>query len=249
MARRPRRLSLRTLAAGSATALGLALLTLTSGADAAASAFTVYPAPATLQGVHDSGEPSVGVNWKTGRAMYQSGLRTYRVDLANAGAASGWTDVSSTLTSKTSLDPILFTDHSTGRTFVSQLSADCSLMAFTDNDGASWTQNPVGCGLAAGADHQTVGGGNWAAGGVGGTPLYPHSAYYCAQAIATAQCSVSRDGGVTWGASVPIYSAASCGGLHGHVKVGPDGTAYVPNADCGGQQAVVATGDNGATWT
>ena len=40
--------------------------------------------------------------------------------------------------------PILFTDHTTGRTFVSQLSADCSLMAFTDNDGASWFQNPVG---------------------------------------------------------------------------------------------------------
>ena len=242
--------SRRLAAAGGAAALALTVLAAAGGgAQAATSAFSVYPAPSTLQGVHDAGEPSVGVSWKTGKAMYQAGLRTYRIDLANAGSAAGWSDVSSTLTSTTSLDPILFTDKTTGRTFVSQLSADCSLMAYTDNDGASWTQNPVGCGLAAGADHQTGGGGPYSSSGVGGTPVYPDSAYYCAQAVATAQCSVSRDGGVTWGASVPIYTAASCGGLHGHIKVGPDGSAYVPNADCGGQQAVVVSTDNGATWT
>lgn len=233
-----------------ATAIGAVAATRDSGTDATAatSAFTVYPAPSTLGGVHDAGEPSVGVNWNTGNVMYQSDLHTYRVDLANAGSSAGWKDVSSTLTSAASLDPILFTDRKTGRTFVSQLSADCSLVAFSDDDGANWTQNPVGCGIAAGADHQTVGGGPWSKSGVGGTALYPHSAYYCAQAIATAQCSASRDGGLTWGASVPIYNATACGGLHGHLKVSPDGTAYVPNADCGGQQAVVASTDNGTTW-
>jgi hypothetical protein len=245
------RLTRRRLGAvGAAAVAAMTTLAVTSGgANAAASTFSVFPAPSSLTGVHDAGEPSVGVNWKTGNAMYQSGLRTYRIDLANAGTSAGWKDVSSTLTSRTSLDPILLNDHKTGRTFVSQLAADCSLMAYSDDDGATWTQNPVGCGVAAGADHQTVGGGNWSSSGIGGTGLYPDSAYYCAQAIATAQCSVSRDGGITWGASVPIYSAASCGGLHGHVKVAPDGTAYVPNADCGGQQAAVVSTDNGATWT
>ena len=132
------------------------------------------------------------------------------------------------ITSTISLDPILYTDHATGRTFVSQLSADCSLMAFSDDDGVTWTQNPVGCGVASGADHQTVGGGAWAAtpGGVG----YADSVYYCAQAIATAQCAVSHTGGLAFDPAVPIYTALQCGGLHGHVKVAPDGTAYVPNA-------------------
>jgi hypothetical protein len=64
-----------------------------------------------------------------------------------------------------------------------------------DNDGAGWFQNPVGCGIASGADHQTVGGGAFAPGlvGVG----YPDTVYYCAQAIATAQCALSVNGGIS----------------------------------------------------
>src|SRR5207247_1917278 len=109
-------------------------------------------------------------------------------------------------------------------------------------------QNPLGCGIAAAADHQTVGGGPFAApltGGVG----YQDSVYYCAQAIATATCAVSVDGGLSFGPGTPLYTALSCGGLHGHVKVAPDGTAYVPNADCAGKQAVVVSTNNGLTWT
>ena len=42
---------------------------------------------------------------------------------------------------------------------------------------------------------------------------------------------------------MPIYNLTQCGGIHGHVKVAPDGTAYVPNKNCGGSQglAVAAT--------
>ncbi len=57
---------------------------------------------------------------------------------------------------------------------------------------------------------------------------YPNAVYYCSQDIATAFCAVSRDGGTTFGAGVPTYSLLDCGGLHGHVKVAPDGTAYLP---------------------
>jgi hypothetical protein len=207
--------------------------------------FNTFVAPAPLG--RDAGEPSIGSNWSTGNVMYQAGLETLRVNnFDDVAKTATWTSVGSTITSTTSLDPILFTDHSTGRTFVSQLSADCSLMAFTDNDGASWFQNPVGCGLASGADHQTVGGGAFAP-GLSGTG-YPDTVYYCAQAIATAQCSLSLNGGVSFNPAVPIYSAVQCGGLHGHIKSAPDGTVYVPNADCGGKQAVVASTDNGTTW-
>ena len=236
------------LVAGLAIAVLAAVASL-GGASARAAGtpptFTNFVAPAPLG--RDAGEPSIGSNWKTGNVMYQAGLETLRVNnFDDVAKTATWTSVGSTITSTASLDPILFTDHSTGRTFVSQLSADCSLMAFTDNDGASWFQNPVGCGLAAGADHQTVGGGPFAPGlsGVG----YPDTVYYCAQAIATAQCSLSVNGGVTFNPALPIYSAAQCGGLHGHIKAAPDGTVYVPNADCGGKAAVVVSTDNGTTW-
>jgi hypothetical protein len=236
-------LGLRTLTAAIAAVFLLAF----AGTSAAATppSFTNYAAPAGIG--TDAGEPSLGANWNTGKVMYQAGLQTLRVDFSTTPPA--WKDVSTTLTSQTSLDPILFTDHSTGRTLVSQLSAGCSLMAFTDDDGSSWTPNPIGCGLAAGADHQTVGGGPFAPGAVGPLTSYPHTVYYCAQAIATAQCSISQDGGLNFNPAVPIYNATQCGGLHGHEKSAPDGTAYVPNADCGGKAAAVISKDNGLTWT
>jgi hypothetical protein len=79
--------------------------------------------------------------------MYQSLLTTYRVSFANSGnpPAATWTDVSAPLTSQQTLDPILFTDATTGRTIVSQLAGECSLSEFSDDDGSSWTPSE-GCG-------------------------------------------------------------------------------------------------------
>jgi hypothetical protein len=226
------------------------ILVLSVGVQAAAAvppSFTNYAATGGLG--TDAGEPSIGVNTQTGNVMYQAGLQTLRVNGFDGAGHANWASVGSTITSTTSLDPILYLDGRTNRTLVSQLSAGCSLMAFSDNDGASWTQNPVGCGLASGADHQTVGGGPFHAGLVGPTTSYPDAVYYCAQAVATAQCSLSTTGGLTFNPAVPIYNATQCGGLHGHIKVAPDGTAYVPNADCGGKQALVISKDNGTSWT
>ncbi|MEP6602639.1 MAG: dockerin type I domain-containing protein, partial [Spartobacteria bacterium] len=49
------------------------------------------------------------------------------------------------------------------------------------------------------------------------------------------------------------FNPVECyGGIHGHVKVGPDGTAYVPNSSCSagtGSQGVAVSRDNGVTWT
>jgi hypothetical protein len=227
-------------------ALAALLCVLAGAARASAPSFVNFAAPAPLG--RDAGEPSIGADWATGNAMMQAGLETLRVSgFDDATKTATWTSVGPLLTSVTSLDPILFTDRATHRTFVSQLSAGCSLMAFTDDDGATWTQNPVGCGLASGADHQTVGGGAFAPPlqGVG----YRDSVYYCAQAIATAQCALSVNGGLTFQPAVPIYTLAQCGGLHGHLQAAPDGTVYVPNSDCGGRQGVAVSADNGLTWT
>jgi hypothetical protein len=227
-------------------ALAAAFAVVAASARAAAPTFTNFVAPAPLG--RDAGEPSIGANWSTGNVMMQAGVETLRVsNFDDANGTAIWSNVAPLLTSLVTLDPILFTEHDTNRTFVSQLSADCSLLAFTDNDGASWVQNPIGCGLASGADHQTVGGGAFAAPltGVG----YADSVYYCAQLFVTAQCALSVDGGLTFNPAVPIYTLLQCGGLHGHLRAAPDGTVYVPNADCGGRQGVAVSANNGLTWT
>jgi hypothetical protein len=107
---------------------------------------------------------------------------------------------------------------------------------------------------------------------MGGGPLhaplttgaaYPNSVYYCSQyGTQAAACALSVDGGLTFGPAVPIYTV-SCFGIHGHVKVAPDGTVYVPDSDCSSagaqtignfptataRQALVFSEDNGITWS
>ncbi|HET8603384.1 MAG TPA: CARDB domain-containing protein [Marmoricola sp.] len=220
--------------------------------------FTNYAAPSSFTDANNAGEPSIGTNWKSGATMYQAYLSTYKVmfDDSTSPATASWSDVSASLANGcpqgglTSLDPILFTDHHTGRTFESQLSGQDSLTCWTDDDGRTWNPSQGG-GIPSGADHQTIGGGPWSANGIGGLPTssYPNAVYYCSQDIATAFCAASRDGGTTFGPGVPTYSLLDCGGLHGHVKVGPDGTAYLPNKSCGANAAVVVSQDNGTSWT
>ncbi len=208
----------------------------------------VAPAPLGRPG---SDEPSIGVNTKTDKVMFVGALDTYRVsfDDCTSPAKDTWEDKSFIYTSLVTLDPILFTDRSSGRTIVSQLSAKCSSMAFSDNDGDSWLPTQ-GCGINSGVDHQTVGGGPFAPPLTRDPngPLYPNAVYYCSQDVAIAQCARSDTGGLTFGPAVPIYDLTECGGLHGHVKVAPDGTVYVPNKGCTGLQAAVVSQDNGITW-
>lgn len=225
------------LAIGSATVLA------PLGVSFVTPAFQVAPAP---PGVADgAGEPSIGVDWATGKVMFQSFTDTYRVDFTPATPT--WT-LARPLWSVTNLDPILFTDPATGRTFAGGLDGTCSLLGISDNDGGLWLPAADSC-ANPGWDHPTVGGGPWAA------PLvsapYPHSVYYCSQtglSPGPAWCAVSADGGLTFDPATPLWST-QCGGLHGHVKVGPDGAAYVPNSDCGGRQGMAVSTNNGLTWT
>src|SRR4051812_9040314 len=211
--------------------------------------FTNYPAPNGLG--TDSGEPSIGADWKTGNTMFQAGLQALKVqwDDSVSPAKASWTDVTFPTTELASLDPIGFMDQRTSRWFSSQLSGTTSLAALTDDDGGLWVQSEGGPGNG-GVDHQTFGGGPFAAPLTRDPngPLYPDAVYYCSQDLVAALCARSDDGGVTFNPAVPIYTD-ECGGLHGHVSVGPDGTVYVPNRNCGGKQAVVVSEDNGLHWS
>ena len=170
-----------------------------------------------------------------------------------------WEDVTSPTEGETTLDPIGFVDRrfsntmpptSPGRVFQSQLAGASSIMAFSDDDGNNWTQSQ-GSGQPAGVDHQTVGGGPYNENAVPPPvhPLYVNQIYYASQDIATAFAARSDNGGLTFGPGVPMWNLTQCGGLHGHVKVGPDGTVYVPNKGCSGKTGVAVSEDNGVTWT
>jgi hypothetical protein len=207
------------------------------------------------QGGNQEGEPSIGYDPNTNKVLYQAGLQTLKVGFndATSPASATWQDVTA-FNQKASLDPILFTDPLTGRTFASQLTGQDSLTSFSDNDGGSWTPSQGG-GIPSGVDHQSIGGGPYSTRGTvqppntGTVTGYKDAVYYCSQDIATAFCARSDNGGLTFGPGVPIYNLSQCSGIHGHVKVAPDGTVYVPNRNCGGKTGVAASTDNGATWT
>ena len=237
------------------------------------------PAQAT-----DSGEPSIGVDWNPnvaslkhdlvntgGMAFFTSNFNQWQAsfDDCSSPALNPWTDVTDPNEQITSLDPIGFTDHYTtaqlglayppphtpGRTFQAQLAAGDSITSFTDDDGATHTPSQGG-GLPAGPDHETLGGGPFHS-PVPTPPLpaYPNAIYYCSQSLTEAECSRSDDGGVTFGPGVVIYTPSQClGGIHGHIKVSPQGTVYVPNSSCAvgnppGSNGAAKSTDNGITWT
>ncbi|HEV8671283.1 MAG TPA: CARDB domain-containing protein [Candidatus Limnocylindria bacterium] len=237
------------------------------GTSLAAQRYRSYPAPINAR-TSRAGEPSIASNWQSGAILFQSSFFTFLVtDFDPASSTSTWTDRSPALVPNTdsrcvqelSLDPIGFGDPITGRYFNSQLLTDPvinSETCFTDDDGLTWLQSQGG-GFGQSVDHQTVGGGPYKPGikdalgnTVGPKTSYPHAVYYCSQDVAFANCARSDDGGLTFGVSVPIYTILSgCSGLHGHVKVAPNGTVYVPNKGCGGGQGVIVSLDNGQTWT
>jgi len=209
-----------------------------------------------------AGEPSIGVNWLStsssvgGMTNFQSDLETLFVSWDESCSATipkaTWSDRRAPTSLFIDSDPIGFTDRQTGRVFAGELtllSPTCKT-SFTDNDGINWTPTQ-GSGLASAVDHETIGGGPYHAplNLNPPTPAYPHAVYYCSQDIAAAFCSRSDTGGLTFGPSIAMYNLTACGGLHGHVKVAPDGTVYVPNRACGTNAAVVVSADNGTTWS
>src|SRR2546430_1079174 len=220
-----------------------------------------------------SGEPSIGYNPVTHNAMYIAGLQTLRVSFPEespgvlGSCPATWQDASYIWTKTKSLDPILFTDQRTGRTFVSQLDSVVppaspvliglnSFMAYSDDDGATWTPAQINPPDAS-YDHQTVGAGPYPASlsALSNSVNKGDAVYYCAQAGVTAFCSRSDDGGLNFGRAMPVYTSANtpagtgCGAIHGHVKVAADGTVYLPDRSCGGKQGVAVSTDAGTTWT
>jgi hypothetical protein len=220
-------------------------------------AYDNYQPPVGMSNRDNAGEPSVGANWNTGNILAQARLYSYRATFNDSTSPADPTNGVSWLAKRTpltvtGLDPILFTDVLTGRTFGGELAGDGhQIGGITDDDLSTFTQAVFGGGVTQGFDHQTIGGGPPKPGVTGRQPIgsYPHLVYYASQQVGYSSLSTSLDGGTTWGQDIPMWSLLQCTGIHGHIKVAPDGTVYVPNRNCNNKAAVAVSDDNGLNWS
>ncbi len=220
--------------------------------------FDNYQPSADIPNRANAAEPSIGVNWNTGNVMVQERLTSIRATFDDSTSPADPTSGVKWFAARppgerTGLDPILFTDSATGRTIGGELlgAAGTTDGGFSDDDLSTFTQTFTSGGVVQGTDHQTIGAGPPKAGVAGRQPTtsYPNLFYYASQQIAYGSVATSFDGGVIYGDAVPAYTLAQCGGLHGHIKVAPDGTVYLPNKNCGSKAAVIVSEDNGLTWS
>ncbi|HET9793918.1 MAG TPA: PKD domain-containing protein [Thermoanaerobaculia bacterium] len=223
--------------------------------------FQNFYAPSGSSAESTSGEFNIGFNPHTGRIMTMNTGPIWRltppevVDPARPECCEALWEDRTNLSTITGLDPILWTDQKSGRTFASNSTAGAdAVYGYSDNDGDLWV--PIGAGPpSGGADHETIGTGPFPASlSLLATPLNQgQNTLYCSQDIVgPAMCQQSTDLGTTWGPGVPAYTGdgpEGCGGLHGHVHIAPNGTAWLPVNQCNGRQGGVTSTDGGATWT
>ena len=167
-----------------------------------------------------------------------------------------WEDASPSTTSIAAMDPILWTDQKSGRTFAANAFFGANFSyAYTDaaapfNDGDLWVE----AGIAppnGGQDHETLGSGPYPAALPLADPVNQgEMVFYCSQTgFGPGFCQRSDDLGSSYGPGVLAYGLNACGGLHGHIHVAPDGTAWLPMNQCLGQQGGAISTNGGTTWS
>jgi hypothetical protein len=221
------------------------------------SSYDFDPAYQKTDALHrpDAGEPSMGVDPATGAVMYMAGNQVTRITYSGDKPPKATTTDVTPLNSQGNEDAILYTDPVTHRTWALGLLLAASHLAYSDDDGATWTPS-VAFSPPAAPDHETL-----ASGPYHGTPptscngtCYGRAVYYCAQTIVQdAYCGRSDDGGMTFSApATPLWNNV-CSPIHGHVRVGPTGLVYVPNGKCKDgtdpRVGVAVSADDGQSFT
>lgn len=219
--------------------------------------FDNYQPPVGFSRRDDAGEPSIGINWNTGNVMTMARLQANRTTFDDSTSPADPTNGATWFAkpiplNPTGFDPIGFTDPITGRSIYGELEiVGGSTFGVISDDDLNTISNAIETGGATqGFDHQTIGGGppNKNIAGRQPSGRYPHLVYYASQQIAYASVATSFDGGYTYQPAIPAYNLTQCNGLHGHIKVAPDGTVYLPNKGCGGKSGFAVSEDNGLTW-
>lgn len=218
------------------------------------------PSPHLYRTTFHAGEPTIGVDSKgkvfvtaeeVGAQPIPSQIDVLRSDDGRKWEATN-PQVGPEKTHPTTLDPYLYVDTAGGANRIFSIDATdaCAIASFSDDEGETWTTNPIACDEPI-VDHQTL---------FSGPPVssptvgYPNVVYYCFNDVVTASCSKSLDGGMTWirtgePAFIAVDGATFCSnGLTGHGVSGSDGTIYLPRNQCGMPQLAISH-DEGATWT
>lgn len=217
-----------------------------------------FYAPSGSTAEPSNGEFNIGFNPNTGRIMTMNSGPIWRITppelLKKPECCEGlWQDVSNPST-LVGLDPILWTDQPTGRTFASNSTVGTNgIYGFSDDDGDTWL--PVSAAPPnAASDHETIGSGPYPAAlaALANPVNQGRAVYYCAQTypVGAAACQRSDTLGSSYGPSTLPYdgNTTQCRGIHGHVRVGPDGTVFLPVRDCNGNAGLVVSLDGGTTW-
>lgn len=204
-----------------------------------------------------TGEPTIGVT-SAGTVFFVAWRDNTRIDVLRSGDGGRTWDVASpslagvTNSHLLSYDPYIYVDPATDRVFTVDLSIACSFLSFSDDEGESWTMNPLACGRPIN-DHQTL----FAGPPVVSVPtVYPRVVYYCFNDVATSSCSKSLDGGLTF---LPTGSPAftqvdplheggfPCFNVPGHGVVDAAGRVLLPRSACNRPYLAISE-DEGATW-
>lgn len=190
-------------------------------------------------------EPSLGVTHE-GRLFFTGNAIQLPAILRSDDGGVTWHSVASPpLTMPTGLDAMIHIDPDTDRIFVDSLWVGCSYLSWSDDDGETWTPNPVACGNTLN-DHQKMVTGNFRP----GTPdlgFYPNVVYFAYnqffgnEATGNARISASLDGGLTWPINSESIPAGTCsGGLHGRIRTDSGGWLFIPKRDCNGTLVAIS---------
>ena len=194
------------------------------------------------------GEPSIGIT--ASGALFVTAASSL---LRSQDNGETWSDVTSTL-QFTTFDPYLWVDPATDRVFHVNLLVAGSFLAYSDNDGDSWTEIPYSGGPG---DHQKLTSGPPRSSIPGSGVAYDSVLYYTVNNQQT-MVSLSLDGGNTWSNEIPISPPLLCGG--GGLNGQPHGTntgailiPYYQECTAAGSSSTyttvyVASSTNGATW-
>ena len=217
--------------------------------------YQILSAPSESGANSTTGEFNIGFNPKTGNIMTNSWGDVFRVTppekrtpaLPEAGPAL-WQDVSPSLASADDAgsDPRhrpVDRPHVRRRTATTGAERALRLHRRRRRQLDTDVRAPASNG---GVDHQTHR--RRAVPGAAGSALngiYPNAVYYCSQADRRRHVrSAPTAAACTFGPGRPgLQRLTECGGLHGHIKVAPDGTVYLPNKTCGSERGRSAVSD------
>lgn len=164
-------------------------------------------------------------------------------------------------------DPMLWVDPDTDRVYTVHMQGTfCVFLAWSDDEGATWTERPYGCGTPL-LDHPKVMTAPYGPASLASlsNPAYPNVLYLCINKYVSVLvgfpdgmgtwCAVSLDGGASFAYDRQIAPGIeNCASINGHPAAFPDGTVVVPlgsnfNSACPRGLTLVVTEDNGLTWT